>query len=203
MRSLAGPTDLSSVDERLSSINEPTLWEENSGIISINMPKLIKSKNMAIQHIQGCSNVLIGIFCIFWKVPRIWAYIKFWWIVNKYAQHGFWVSIFKYKQHMPKQWFASQSVRCLQCSVMSLSAMFCQNVQFHLEKKILFIYYSCASQIEIRGDEKHKSLSEAHGKMIWTAMDHAKSNNHVISVYIYMDRPSNILRWYPGDAHYI
>ncbi len=53
-----------------------TLWEENSVIKSVNMPKWIKSKNMAIQHVKGCSYVLIDMFCIFWKVPPIWAYIK-------------------------------------------------------------------------------------------------------------------------------
>ncbi len=53
-----------------------TLWEENSVIKSINMPKWIKSNNMAIQHVQGCAYVLIDMFCIFWKVPPILAYIK-------------------------------------------------------------------------------------------------------------------------------
>ncbi len=49
------------------------------------MPKWIKSKNMEIQHVQGCAYVLIDMFCISW---------------NKYAQHGYRVSIFKYEQHV-------------------------------------------------------------------------------------------------------
>ncbi len=64
-----------------------TLWEKNSVIKSINMPKWIKSKNMAIHNVQGCAYVLIDMFCIFWKVPHIWACV--WWSVKSSVDQVF------------------------------------------------------------------------------------------------------------------